>query len=219
MPEPLESKPSTRGERLRQGSAARRERGKLELRKQILEAATTLFETQGYEAFSLRQVAEHIGYSPTAIYLHFKDKNALLLNVAYEGFKTFGERLHAAFSSTNEPVERLRALGDAYARFAFDFPLHYRLMFMQRIEMLEAEPPEGHERVIDSFGLLLEAVKLAMDAGRVERRDPRAVSALLWSALHGIVSLSFTQPIITRAEAEQLVAWHLQLFERGLRPE
>ncbi|NJK46010.1 MAG: helix-turn-helix transcriptional regulator [Pleurocapsa sp. SU_196_0] len=57
---------------MRQGSAARRKRGKLELRQQILEAATVLFETQGYEAFSLRQVAEHIGYSPTAILSAFQ---------------------------------------------------------------------------------------------------------------------------------------------------
>jgi AcrR family transcriptional regulator len=218
MPSSLETKPSTRGERLRQASAARRERGKLELKRQILEAATALFESEGYESFSLRQVAEHIGYSPTAIYLHFQNKNDLLLTVAYEGFKTFGEYLQTAFDNSSAPLERLSALGRAYAHFAFERPLHYRLMFMQRGELLGAAAPEGYEHVIDSFGLLLRAVELAMDANLVQRGDPRAAAALLWSAVHGIVSLHLTGAVSGRSEAEHLVEWHLQVLHRGMAP-
>ncbi|MFX5306100.1 helix-turn-helix domain-containing protein, partial [Acinetobacter baumannii] len=69
---------ATRQIRIRQKSAERRERRRQETRRAILEAATRMFEREGYEGFSLRQVAEAIGYTPTTIYLYFKDKDDLL---------------------------------------------------------------------------------------------------------------------------------------------
>ena len=74
-------KEETRSQRIRSASAERRARQKAELRRVILDAATTLFEEHGYENFSLRQVAESIGYSATTIYLHFEDKDDLALAI------------------------------------------------------------------------------------------------------------------------------------------
>jgi AcrR family transcriptional regulator len=56
----------------------RRERQRQSLRKQILDAARELFTELGYEAVSMRRIADKIGYSPTTIYLHFADKEALV---------------------------------------------------------------------------------------------------------------------------------------------
>ncbi|MFH4082248.1 helix-turn-helix domain-containing protein, partial [Acinetobacter baumannii] len=72
---------ATRQARIRQNSAQRRERSRQETRQAILEAAIQMFEREGYEGFSLRQVAENIGYTPTTIYLYFKDKDDLLFAV------------------------------------------------------------------------------------------------------------------------------------------
>ena len=205
---------STRVERLRQGSAARRTRGKVALKQQILEAAIKMFEAKGYEAFSLRQVAEEIGYSPTAIYLHFKDKDALLLTVALEGFREFGEALQGAYSQHRRATPRLNAIGKAYVRFGLSHPLQYRLMFMQRGEFLSQDPPEGYDGVIDSFGVLLRAIQEGMDAGEIVRRDSREFAGLLWSAAHGVVSLSIGTPYLPASEAEGLFAWHMRILAR-----
>ena len=74
---------NTQAERLRQAIRHRRDQEKQELRQTILNAAGELFLEQGYERFSLRKVAERIGYSPTTIYLYFRDKDDLLFTVPF----------------------------------------------------------------------------------------------------------------------------------------
>src|SRR5688500_18400357 len=97
----------TRAARTREAARERREHEKRELRQAILETAGRLFVAQGYDGFSLRQVAEQIGYSPATIYLYFKDKDDLLFTVVDEGFMRFGAALQAAADGTEEPWERL----------------------------------------------------------------------------------------------------------------
>ena len=64
---------------MRGGSRDRREGEKHELRQRLLSAAGQEFLEHGYENFSLRRVAEVIGYSATTIYLYFENKDDLLL--------------------------------------------------------------------------------------------------------------------------------------------
>src|SRR6266699_6751169 len=126
----------TQAERLRQGIRHRQEQEKQELRQAILTAAGELFLEQGYERFSLRKVAERIGYSPTTIYLYFRDKDDLLFSVVDEGFMRFGQQLAAAAESHEDPWERLNALGQAYVAFGLQNPVYYQLMFMWRVDFL-----------------------------------------------------------------------------------
>src|SRR5205807_9991232 len=79
----------TQAERLRQAIRHRQDQEKQELRQTILTTAAELFLEQGYDHFSLRKVAERIGYSPTTIYLYFRDKDDLLFTVVDEGFTRF----------------------------------------------------------------------------------------------------------------------------------
>src|SRR5438045_3623781 len=101
----------TQAVRTRQAIRHRQEQEKQELRQTILMAAGVLFLEQGYERFSLRKVAERIGYSPTTIYLYFRDKDDLLFTVVDEGFVRFGQELARAAASTEDHWERLIALG------------------------------------------------------------------------------------------------------------
>ncbi len=187
---------STRAERTRARSEERRRQRKAETRRAILEAATGLFLEHGYERFSLRQVAEAIGYSPTSIYLYFEDKDDLLFHAALEGFRVFGERLQAAYESSSDPARRLSALGSAYVEFGLAHPIHYRLMFMQRGEFLDRKPPEDHAPVIDSFGLLLRTVSEGLEAGRFKPGDARTYAGMIWAAVHGIVALAISTSYI-----------------------
>src|SRR5436309_12294945 len=126
----------TQEERLRQAIRHRQEQEKRELRQTILSAAGELFLEQGYERFSLRKVAERIGYSPTTIYLYFRDKDDLLFTVVDEGFVKFGQELAKAAASTEDLWKRLIALGRAYVNFGLQNPVYYQLMFVQRTDFL-----------------------------------------------------------------------------------
>src|SRR5437879_1972140 len=98
------------------GSSERRTREKGELRAKILDAARELFATQGYEAVTMRKVADKIEYSPTAIYLHFKDKTALIRELCDNDFMTFAGQF-MKLVKISDPIERLRKVGYAYVDF------------------------------------------------------------------------------------------------------
>src|ERR1700678_2654292 len=98
------------------GTTERRERERQELRTRILDAARELFAAEGYEAVTMRKIAERIEYSPTAIYAHFKDKNALIRELCEGDFLAFAQKF-VGFLTVQDPIERLRLAGVAYVDF------------------------------------------------------------------------------------------------------
>src|SRR5947207_3163698 len=94
-----------RDERIRKASRSRREQEKEDLRQTILKAAGDLFLAQGYERFSMRHLAESIGYSAATLYLYFRDKDDLLFTVVDEGYKRFARMLTGAATSHEDPWE------------------------------------------------------------------------------------------------------------------
>ena len=111
------------------GTTERRERERQELRERILDAARTLFAEQGYDAVTMRKIADRIEYSPTAIYFHFKDKQTLLQELCDTDFGALAHEFQK-IARIGDPVDRLRQIGRAYVEFAIAYPNHYRLMFM-----------------------------------------------------------------------------------------
>jgi len=122
----------TRLIRTQDASRQRREQERLELRELILKAAGQEFLEKGYDSFSLRRVAERIGYTPTTIYLHFRNKDDLLLATVQEGFEAFDHHMKQTAEAHADPLKRIEALGRAYIEFGLQNPALYRLMFMQR---------------------------------------------------------------------------------------
>jgi AcrR family transcriptional regulator len=98
-----------------------------ELRDEVLRAAMDLLAETGDEsAVSLRVVAERVGVTVPSIYLHFADKRALIDAVCSEVFEQLDRLLRAASEGASDPLDALRAQGNAYVHFAVDNPEHYR---------------------------------------------------------------------------------------------
>ena len=188
-----------------------------ELRELILGAAVGLFLEKGYEGLSMRQIAEAIGYTATTIYRYFENKDALLRAIIDEGFGRFLGALSAASRSQKEAGARLKAIGAAYIRFGMNYPLHYQLMFMQRCDLLM----DGWSSATgdDSFYVLQDATREAMEAGVLRQGDPREISYLLWSMVHGLTSLRISLPThLQKQDYEQTVEQGLEAILCGLYP-
>lgn len=177
------------------GIKERREREKAEIREKILEAARELFVSEGYEAVSMRKIADRIEYSPTAIYLHFKDKEAVMRELCETDFLALAREL-SEIAGIADPLERLHATGTAYARFALTHPNHYRLMFMT------PHPPHAEEKLIrkgnpeeDAYAFLRGIIAEAVDAGRFRPGldDPDLLAQIMWAGMHGVVSLQIAK--------------------------
>ena len=194
---------TTRAMRLREKSSARRTQQKAEVRQAILSAASELFLVGGLEGFSLRGVAERVGYSATTVYLYFDNKDDLLFAVSLEGFERFGQALKQAYESADDPIARISAIGHAYVAFGAAHPAHYRLMFMERGEFLLKENPNDCKPTIDSFDILVRAVHEAHAAGVLSPDNPMNLVYTLWAAVHGLVALTLCVPVMDARDLEQ----------------
>lgn len=214
------------------GVKERREREKSETREKILDAARALFASEGYEGVSMRRVAEKIEYSPTAIYVHFADKEELFRELCHQDYARLAEVFQSSVIST-DPIERLKQIGAIYIDFGLRYPNHYKFMFMTTHP--QHEPDEVDREMMgdpekDAYAFLKWAVQQAIDAGqfRPELRDAAAVSQTLWSAVHGVVSLEIVKgcdawvgwrPVRERAEMMLDIAlWGLVKKENNPRP-
>lgn len=178
------------------GTNERREREKTELRTKIMDAARELFALHGYEAVSMRKIAEKIEYSPTAIYAHFQDKADLLRQICTDDFASFYQR-QASVATIADPADRIKAMGRHYIQFAVEHPNHFRRMFLDppSVELTEECMVSRNDPTQDAYAYFRDAVAQAVQAGRF-RDDLTNVELLtqtLWAGVHGVASLAITQ--------------------------
>lgn len=169
------------------GIAERREREREEVRRKILDAAQELFATEGYERVTMRRIAQAIEYSPTTIYLHFKDKDELVQRLCQENFVKL-IRVLSAQGTPADPADAIRQMGLGYARFGLKYPNHYRFMFLTPFAHGHQPSPAGQQ----AFELLRNVVAKAIESGRFRRAPVDTVAQVLWANLHGAVSLLIT---------------------------
>lgn len=206
----------TRKQRLQEGSQKRRDQQKEELTQAILKAAGEMFLKHGYDGFSLRQVAEEIGYSPGTIYLYFDDKDDLLRTLAHQGFAAFSESLEAALVGVDDPLERIIALGRSYITFGLQNPAFYRLMFMERPDFFVRENEQNAPNWEAAFGLWSSALEGAMASGKIRAGDPQKTGDAIWSLLYGIVALANRMPDFTIERALGAADVAIEMIVKGL---
>ena len=176
------------------GVKERKLRQKKFLRQEILDAASELFVKEGFENVSMRRIADKIEYSPTTIYLYFRDKAELLEQVCAETFARLSAHLTRILEQPGDPLERLKRGLLAYIDFGLENPHHYRATFMMPI-------PEGFDKEkysrpdspgMQAFDFLRRSVYDCITAGKFQSSDPEIISQSLWSGVHGITALLIT---------------------------
>jgi AcrR family transcriptional regulator len=179
-------------------SLARRARERRHLRARILDTARELFAAEGYDAVTIRRVAQRIEYTPPVIYQHFADKAALIREVCDADWGGLTAELEQ-LAAIRDPIERLAQIGAAYVEFGLAHPNHYRTLLVQP---RGAPPADRHATRTaaggcwsdGAYGALRAAVDEAFRAGRFDPGydDPATVAQVLWQSLHGIVSMHVT---------------------------
>ena len=211
------------------GTRERRDRERDEVRTKILDAARTLFVEQGYEAASMRKIADAIEYSPTAIYAYFKDKAELMQQLCQHDFQSLAHVFHD-LAQIADPIERIRETGKTYIRFAAENPNHYRFMFMTPHAEIqgECEMQQAYERdpnkdnPNENSYLLLQmacAEAIAQQRLRPELTDAHLVAQTFWAAVHGVSSIEITfqnDPWLPLADLDARAATMVDGIIRGL---
>jgi AcrR family transcriptional regulator len=211
------------------------------VRREILDAARELFVCEGYASVSLRKIARRIGYTPMAIYVHFRDKSEILDCICEESFACFRANAERLDGLGLPPRERLAAGLRAYVDFGLEHPHHYQLTFMtppcgsqslgrrkeigqdcyQRmrcrvalcmgVDVAGGEGAEGGEW--EEGGEAGEAWEAAQASPEVE-----LAAQTIWTAIHGLVSLLIARPEFPWLERERLIDSAIEGALRVLRP-
>lgn len=201
------------------GVKERRARQKKYLRQEILDAASELFVRDGYENVSMRRIADKIEYSPTTIYLYFKDKNELLEQVCRETFGRLVQRLSKIMEQPGDPQERLKRGLLAYIQFGLENPHHYRATFMMVLPQgfdenkMHQEDSPG----MQAFAFLTRGIADCIKAGKLPASNVELAAQTLWAGIHGITSLLITHARFPWAGREKVIHSTIDTLVSGLR--
>lgn len=161
----------------------------------------------------MREVAERIGYTTTALYYQFPDKVSLMRELCEQDLLVLSQHFNR-LRKVADPIERIRMAGRAYLNFALKHPQHYRLMFMTPHPQTAPEDMriEKGNPSQDAYAFLLRSVSEAMEAGRFreELKDPDLLAQTLWASMHGIVALHLDQC------SEKWVKWRSPAATAGI---
>jgi AcrR family transcriptional regulator len=204
-------------------SSARRERERAETRGKILESARRMFVQKGYEGTTMRAIAATIGYTPTAIYHHFKDKDALVAELAGLDFRALAQALQQT-GTVGDPVERLERIGAAYVEFGLSHPMQYQFLFMTRRPKSGAQEAMPRDPGEDAYGFLRQTCAAVIATGRLrpEFSDPDELAQMCWGSLHGLVALTVAKgddPWIPWRDVRQTAAKARRTTLRGILRE
>jgi AcrR family transcriptional regulator len=172
-----------------------------QLAEEILDATTALLLATGHaKAVSIRSVAQRVGVTPPSIYLHFKDKDALLDAVCARYFEKLDQEMQRAAVGQTTALGAMRALGLAYVRFALQTPELYRIATMG-----EGHPGSGVDMTLNSsaFQHMCAGVEAMMDEGIYARDDPARVALELWTAAHGVAAMLIAKPYLPWGDVEE----------------
>jgi len=192
------------------GIAERKKRHKEELRSSILEAAWQLVVQDGWQALSIRKIAEAIEYSVPVIYDHFENKEAILLELTKQGFQKLNEELVKAKDGAATPEEQIEAMAYAYWKFAFHHKAYYQVMYGLGIPSCETV---NQIRELGTFSdLILLPIREVIATGKSPDTDGFLKLHTFWSMLHGLISINMMGAEAGRDKLNQLV---LKDFIRG----
>ena len=187
----------------------------------ILDAARDILVHEGYEGLSMRKVAEKIDYSPTAIYLHFEDRDDLVFCVCEELMGGLVRELQAVAERHSDPLVALKKGLRRYVDFGREHPQHYQATF----GIPHGQDPNKDARYMDpstmsmqAFGFLPRLVAECVKQKKLGKVDVHAASCALWAGIHGITSLLIVMPNFQWQNPDRVVDQLITMLVDGLRP-
>jgi AcrR family transcriptional regulator len=159
-----------------------------DLRNTLIKVATELLAEEGTHALSLRKMAQRAGVSHNAPYMHFADKEAVLAEIAEEGFRLLAIEIESAIATAeNSTYRQLIAASNAYIRFALDRPNHLQVMFRP----YEVEKyPSLLAASQTALNCLFELVKSGQENHTLIAGDTHQMTKSIWAMVHGVAVIS-----------------------------
>ena len=189
------------------------------LQDSLIAEATKMLTTDGVDALSMRKLADAVGVSRTALYHHFKDKNALLCALAKQGFLRWREEAENIFAQPNvDEYVKVKQFVHDYICYAADNPQLYDLMFGRTIWKNAVPTEELKSVAYPSFQFQVEMTKRWQKQGIMPKsEDSLRLAQVTWGTLHGIARLLIDGIYADRSHIEEMSDCAMHLFSQHMR--
>ncbi len=158
-------------------------------RDTILEVARALYAEHGAQGLSMRAVASQCGITAAAIYRHFASKEALILAVCEQAWRTFEAHLYGGLRG-HDALSRLWLTGQGYRDFALTHEPYYRALFMRPHPQFTQLADTAQATFSPTFRFLVDRLAECVRQGGLDpQHDPEALAVQIWSQCHGLAAL------------------------------
>lgn len=178
------------------GIIERKLRNRENIRNTILKVSLQIVKNEGWQALSMRKIAEAIEYTVPVIYEYFKNKDALLNELAKTGFQRLAAALDKARVSEKEGNHKLKKMWMAYWDFAFSDSQYYQLMFgietqccLEKVVLADEENPSK---------MFLDVIAETMGDKKTTDQQISAYYFSMWSAVHGLIAINIIDPQVSK---------------------
>ncbi len=160
------------------------------LKQALVDAAIELLAEGGPTALTLTEAARRAGVTPAAPYRHFAGRDALLAEIARQGFETFGERIEAAWNDGRPDAQSaMRAMCAAYLGFAREETGLYAAMFGQAATLADPRAGGAADHALE---ILWRAVVAWLQQAQGSAQGARHVALQIWAVAHGVAMLTIS---------------------------
>lgn len=169
------------------GILERKQRQMEEIKATILKQSWQIVEEEGWQALSIRKIADAIEYSTPVVYKHFESKDAIIEEFTKQGFNLLAELLKKAQQEHEDPQKQLVAISHAYWDFAFTHAKYYQIMFGLGIPTCEMI--HRIDEMKNASDVMLASINQAIETGDNRSADSYLKLRTFWSMLHGLAAI------------------------------
>ncbi len=199
--------------------SARKPKGDGHLRRaEILAAAERIFVAQGYEGATIRKIADEVGVSSTALYMHFPDKGCILLEICEGTIRQLLERNSDIAARPMDPANRVKLMLETYMRWGLDHPNAYELVFSnaRQLSVVIGDAPVTADLGSQCYEIFSGVVREIAAEGRLRTGTADSAAQALWASCHGVVALMINRPNFGWAPTDELIEVTLDGLMHGL---
>lgn len=187
-----------------------------ERRGEILAAAERIFLTSGYEGATIRRIADEVGVSPTALYMHFPDKHAMLMAIGEDALDEVLARSEAIATGPGDAKDRVRDVLRAHMAFALKNKTAYQVVFCDGARAIAKHQSRTRELCERYYRVVANLVAELGKAGRLKEGSTHGVAQVLWTGCHGLVAYLITNPSFGYVEVDELLGLMVDGLVGGL---
>ena len=187
----------------------------MSLREEILDVSKEILIREGFSKMSMRRIAKQANVSATSIYLHFKNKDDLLLTLIEESIDNLKSALIEVLDSSADLINQLELIAHRYVEYALQNPQEYEIIYMVRPEEMPKYPKEKFRDVRSAYELIAEIIREGERKEHIEVEDSLISAYTLWAQIHGVVSVILNKRLDTRIPQDQFINQAIEHIVKG----